>query len=68
MAAGRWGVALGLGSPLAIPLPPQERHVLELAAHARGIGTLALAHLILKTVLRSRLVDAVLDDEKGAPA
>jgi hypothetical protein len=38
-AASRRGLALGVGSPFTIPLPPTDRHdVLEYAAHARAVS------------------------------
>ena len=38
-AASRWGLGR---KPVHDPLPPADRHVLEYAAHARGISTGAL--------------------------
>lgn len=49
-AASRWGLALGVGSPFTIPLRPADRHVLEYAAHARGISTGALVLTIVDMV------------------
>ncbi len=40
--ASRWGLALGVGSPVAVLLPDEARSVLEYAAGVRDISTAQL--------------------------
>jgi hypothetical protein len=61
-AASRWGRALEVGSPFTIPLPAEDRYVLEFAADAHGVSTAGLALAIVQC---SRKGYSLLDDREA---
>ena len=63
-AARRWGLAFGDDASLSIPLPPDDREILQAAAAERGLSLASFTANLVHTVASERLFKAVLDDEQ----
>jgi hypothetical protein len=62
-AASRWGVPLGQGTPFTLLLGADDRVRLAEEAAERGMDARMLATRIVETVMREKLIEAVLGGE-----
>ena len=64
-AARSWGLAFGNSNDasLSIPIPPDDREILQAAAAERGLSVASFTANLVHTIESERLFRAVLDDD-----